>query len=93
MWPLLVVLGGVSFALYTGALTVLGERFRGALLLAGSACFALAYGVGGTLGPLAGGAILEDFGPHAMPWLFAVVFLGLALLIAWRPLSRPGKAS
>src|SRR5690606_11819060 len=44
-WPLMVLLGGVSFALYTGALTVLGEHFRGGLLMAGSACFALAYGV------------------------------------------------
>src|SRR3546814_249371 len=39
-WPLMLLLGGASFALYTGALTVLGERFRGGLLIAGSACFA-----------------------------------------------------
>ncbi|WP_340115382.1 MFS transporter [Pelagibius sp. 7325] len=87
-WPLMVILGGASFALYTGALTVLGERFRGTLLMAGSACFALAYGTGGTLGPLAGGAVLQSFGPHAMPMLFAVVFLALALLVARRPLTR-----
>src|SRR3546814_20594564 len=46
-WPLLLLLGGTSFALYTGALTVLGERFRGGLLVAGTACFALAHGSGG----------------------------------------------
>jgi MFS family permease len=88
LWPLLVILGGASFALYTGALTVLGEHFRGQLLLAGSACFALAYGVGGTLGPLAGGAVLHAFGANAMPALFAVVFLGLAVLVLRRPLAR-----
>jgi MFS family permease len=92
MWPLLVVLGGASFALYTGALTVLGEHFRGSLLMAGSACFALAYGTGGTLGPLAGGAVLQAFGPDAMPALFAVVFLLLAVLVARRPLARPVAA-
>jgi MFS family permease len=96
MWPLLVLLGGVSFALYTGALTVLGEHFRGSLLLAGSACFALAYGIGGTFGPLAGGAMLQAFGPDAMPGLFAVVFLALAALVARRPLAKasdnPGTA-
>ncbi|GAB4354706.1 MAG: MFS transporter [Kiloniellaceae bacterium] len=92
-WPLMVILGGTSFALYTGALTVLGERFRGALLIAGSACFALAYGTGGTLGPLAGGAVLEAFGPHAMPMLFAVVFLALAVAIARRPLTKPAAAA
>ncbi|MGF1629690.1 MAG: MFS transporter [Kiloniellaceae bacterium] len=88
MWPLLVVLGGASFALYTGALTVLGEQFRGSLLMAGSACFALAYGTGGTLGPLAGGSVLQAFGPDAMPALFAVVFLLLAMLVVRRPLAR-----
>ncbi|MEQ8354864.1 MAG: MFS transporter [Kiloniellaceae bacterium] len=92
LWPLLVLLGGVSFALYTGALTVLGEHFRGGLLLAGSACFALAYGIGGTLGPLAGGAVLQGFGADAMPLLFAVVFLGLTLLIASLPLARQAQA-
>ena len=88
LWPLLVLLGGVSFALYTGALTVLGERFRGGLLLAGSACFALAYGIGGTFGPVAGGAVLQGFGADAMPALFALVFLVLALLVARLPLAR-----
>ncbi len=89
LWPLLVVLGGVSFALYTGALTVLGEHFRGGLLVAGSACFALAYGIGGTFGPLAGGAVLQGLGADAMPALFAAVFLVLALLVARLPLARP----
>ncbi|MGD1879369.1 MAG: MFS transporter [Kiloniellaceae bacterium] len=92
-WPLLVLLGGASFALYTGALTVLGERFRGSLLMAGSACFALAYGTGGTLGPLAGGTVLELFGPHAMPMLFAAVFFILAVAVLRRPLTRPAAAT
>ncbi|GAB4225007.1 MAG: MFS transporter [Kiloniellaceae bacterium] len=89
LWPLLVLLGGTSFALYTGALTVLGEHFRGSLLMAGSACFALAYGVGGTVGPLAGGGVLQAFGADAMPELFALVFLLLAVLVARGPLARP----
>ncbi len=92
LWPLLLLLGGTSFALYTGALTVLGEHFRGSLLMAGSACFALAYGIGGTLGPLAGGGVLQAFGADAMPELFALVFLVLALLVARRPLARPQVA-
>jgi len=87
-WPLIVLLGGASFALYTGALTVLGERFRGSLLMAGSACFALAYGAGSTTGPLAAGGLLQAFGPKAMPTLFAVVFLMLALVVTRRPLIK-----
>ncbi len=88
LWPLLVALGGVSFALYTGALTVLGERFTGALLTAGSAVFAFAYGVGGGLGPLVGGAVLGGLGPTAMMMLFALVFLALALMVLRWPLAR-----
>ena len=92
-WPLMLLLGGASFALYTGALTVLGERFRGSLLVAGSACFALAYGSGGTLGPLAGGSVLQAFGPDAMPALFAVMFLALAVVVVRRPLTRAAEAA
>lgn len=91
LWPLLVVLGGVSFALYTGALTVLGERFIGSLLLAGSACFAFAYGVGGGFGPLLGGTVLGALGPDAMMGLFGLVFLLLALLVLRLPLTRAGS--
>ncbi|WP_422365413.1 MFS transporter [Pelagibius sp.] len=87
-WPLLVILGGVSFALYTGALTVLGERFSGPLLLAGSASFAFIYGIGGGLGPLLGGTVLDGFGPDAMMALFGLVFLLLALLVLRIPLAR-----
>ncbi|NIA68590.1 MFS transporter [Pelagibius litoralis] len=86
-WPLLVVLGGASFALYTGALTVLGERFSGSLLMAGSASFAFIYGIGGGLGPLLGGTVLEGFGPDAMMGLFGLVFLVLALLVRRLPLA------
>jgi len=87
-WPLMLILGGASFALYTGALTVLGERFRGGLLIAGSACFALAYGSGGVIGPLAGGSVLQGFGPDAMPALFAAMFLALAVVVLRRPLTK-----
>ena len=87
-WPLLVVLGGAGFALYTGALTVLGERFSGSLLMAGAASFAFIYGIGGSLGPLIGGTVLEGFGPDAMMGLFALVFLALALLVLRLPLAR-----
>lgn len=88
LWPVLVIQGGASFALYTGALTVLGERFRGGLLLAGSACFAFVYGIGGGAGPLAGGSALQGLGPDAMMLLFAVVFLALAIAVLRRPLTR-----
>lgn len=88
LWPLLVLLGGVSFALYTGGLTVLGEHFTGSLLMAGSAVFAFAYGVGGGLGPLVGGAVLGGLGPTAMMVLFALVFLMLALMVRRWPLAQ-----
>jgi len=57
-------------------------------LVALLSCFALAYGVGGTFGPLAGGTVLGVFGADAMPMLFAAIFLGPAVLVVRYPLSR-----
>ena len=56
----LAALGGASFmGLHTCALTMLGAEHRGALLMAGTVAFSLAYSLGATAG-LAGGGMLAD---------------------------------
>ncbi|QRM54654.1 MFS transporter [Sinorhizobium sp. BG8] len=60
-------MGAATFALYTCALTMLGEKFRGPMLVAGSAAYALAYAVGSGVGSSATGAIMEVGGPQAGP--------------------------
>src|SRR5205085_788555 len=80
--PLILILGTSAFAIYTVALTILGERFEGSDLIAGSAAFAAMWGVGGIIGPPIAGTALDAFGLDAIPLTLAafyVVFLlGLA---------------
>lgn len=70
------LIGAASFSLYTCALTMLGEQYRGGMLVAGSAAFALAYAVGSGMGSGATGSIMDLFGPSAAP-----VSVGLILAI------------
>lgn len=81
VWPLLVVMGGVGYGVYTMALVELGTRFKGAALVAGNAAFALMWGVGGIVGPPGAGIAIERFGSIGLPGVlvslssFVVVFL------------------
>ncbi len=82
---LLLVLGGLAVGLYTGALTLLGEGYRGDSLVAGTTCLAVVYGLGSALGPLASGAALDRLGPDAVPALLAALFLATTIYGLRRP--------
>ncbi|MDX3928791.1 MAG: MFS transporter [Shinella sp.] len=70
------LMGSACFALYTCALTMLGERYTGGMLVAGSAAYSLAYAVGSGAGSSATGAIMEWGGPAAGP-----LSVGMALAV------------
>ncbi len=57
------IMGAASVALYTCALTLLGERYTGGLLLTGSAVISLAYAIGSAAGSTATGFAMDIFGP------------------------------
>jgi MFS family permease len=61
------IMGAASFSLYTCALTILGERYAGDTLVAGSAAFALAYAVGSAAGSTTVGAAMDIYSPAAGP--------------------------
>ena len=82
---LLAVMGTAIFPLYTCALTMLGERYSGSMLVAGSAAFALVYAAGSATGSGLTGAIMEAGGPKAGP---LSVGLGLAAFTALLILTR-----
>ena len=82
------LLGASSFSLYTCALTMLGEQYRGSMLVAGSAAFALAYAVGSGLGSGATGSIMDLFGPSAAPIGVGLVMLGFTAMLL-RMKTRP----
>jgi MFS family permease len=83
VWPLILILGTTAFAIYTVALTMLGDRFDGSDLIAGSAAFAAMWGIGGIIGPPIAGAALDAFGPNAIPLtlaaVYAILLVGLAV--------------
>jgi hypothetical protein len=72
----LALVGTASFGLYTAALTLLGDRYQGGMLLAGSAAFALAYSVGSAAGTVTFGAAMEFATAAGGP-----VAVGLTVLI------------
>lgn len=88
LWPILVVLGGVGYGVYTMALVELGSRFSGAMLIAGNAAFALVWGVGGIIGAPSAGAVIQVLGPVGLPAVIACLSIGLVVLVAGARLLR-----
>lgn len=77
LWPMLLVWGPAAYGIYTLATVELGVRFRGSLLLAGNAAFAVMWGVGGMVGPPALGLAIDRFGPDGLPAGLGVIYLAL----------------
>ncbi len=79
IWPVALLLGSSAYAIYTVALVTLGDEFRGAPLMAGSAAFGVMWGVGGIIGPPIAGQALVSVGPDGIAWFLAACY---ALLVA-----------
>ena len=88
IWPMLFVWGAVAFGTYTIAMTDLGDRFSGALLLAGNSAFGVMWGLGGIIGPSVSGVAMDLVGPEGLPLTLGVVFAILGLGACSMPLSR-----
>lgn len=76
--------GGVSAGLYTVGLTLLGERFSGADLVAANALFVMMYSAGMLIGPALAGVVMERAPVLGLPGLFAVVFAAYSLIAGTR---------
>jgi len=72
-WNLLymLVLGAVLSGVYTIALVIIGQQFKGADLAAASALFGVMWGAGTVLGPQLGGVAYEHLPPHGIPLTLA----------------------
>lgn len=87
-WNLLYMLafGAVLGSLYTIALVIVGQQFKGADLAAASALFGVMWGAGTVLGPQLGGFAYEHLPPHGIPLslsLLTVMLLPFPMM-AWR---------
>lgn len=88
LWSVLFVWGGTVFSLYMVALGMLGSSFRAAELVAANAAFIVVYNIGGVLGPVGAGALMDAWAPEGLPALVglaALVILGFVLARRGRP--------
>ena len=88
VWPLVLAMGGFGYGVYTMSLVGLGNRFRGADLVAGNSAFALMWGAGGIAGPPASGLAMQHAGPAGLPAVLSLLSYGLVAFTAWRVLAR-----
>jgi MFS family permease len=84
IWPTVIILATAAFAVYVVALATMGDTFKGADLIAGSAAFSAMWGAGGLIGPPIVGAAIDRFGVNAMPVSLALIYV---ILLAGLTLS------
>lgn len=69
------IFGGVFSSLYTLALILLGERFKGPDLASASALFTAIFGFGSIIGPPLGGAGMDLWQPHGLTLVVGLIFV------------------
>jgi MFS family permease len=82
-WPVVIILATSAFAVYVVALATMGDTFKGADLIAGSAAFSAMWGFGGLIGPPLVGAAIDNFGINAMPISLAMIYVILLAGLAF----------
>jgi MFS family permease len=84
VWPLLFFWGGIAYGLLTIAMGILGTRFVGTALITANAATAIAWGLGGLVGPSLGGYAMDIAGPHALMWVVAFACLIFLIVAIYR---------
>jgi MFS family permease len=88
VYVVLLLWGGVSFAIYPVGLALLGQRFKGGDVARANTAFSLLYILGGLVGRPMTGAAMDAFGDRGFGWTIAafyVVCVVWALLALRRP--------
>ena len=83
VWPIMLVWGGAIAGIYTVALAIMGQRFRGAQLAAGNAAFGVMWGVAGAMAPGSAGIAMTIWGSNGFVIVMVIAissFLLLALI-------------
>ena len=87
-WIATFIWGGSATAVYAVGLTLLGQRFSGANLVAASALLVAMYSLGSLTGPIVTGAAMDAWGVGAFPIFAAAVALAYAALVIARRAGR-----
>jgi len=81
--------GGVSFAIYPVGLALLGQRFKGGDIARANTAFSLLYILGGLISRPITGAAMDAVGDRGLGWTLAACY-GAATLAALLALRRAG---
>jgi MFS family permease len=73
-WVFMLLFGATLSGIYTVAMVIIGDQFRGADLAAASALYGIMWGAGSVLGPPIGGVAMDLFPPHGVPLSIAALF-------------------
>jgi MFS family permease len=93
LWACAFVWGGVGGSLYTLTMIRVAHQFKGHDTAAGTATMITGYTLGGAMGPLVGGAMLQGFAlPGLAVWL-ALLSLGVMGLSGALSARRAGRVS
>ena len=82
---------GLFSGTYIVAMTLVGERFRGADLVTANASFGLLWGLGILVGPLLSGTAMDIWDPNGFPGTLAgatLLVLAIALFRRWQTRGR-----
>lgn len=89
IWPVFIILGGMSYGIYTMTIIELGNRFKGSDLVTGNAVFAMMWGVGGLIGAPGAGGLMEVIGHSG----FVIMLASLCILLISFTLYRSWQRS
>lgn len=81
-WTLAFIWGGVVGAIYSLALTIVGEQFEGEELISANAGYSVMEGLGGTAGILLIGLSMDMLGSDGLPYvimLSTILYFSFAL--------------
>ena len=81
--------GGISFAIYPVGLALLGQRFKGGDIARANTAFSMLYILGGLIGRPLTGAAMDAVGDPGLGWTLAVCY-GAATLAALLAMRRAG---
>ena len=84
LWTTLFLWWGLFAGVYTVAMILAGQWFKGAELATAMAAFGVFWGVGAFVGPMAGGVSMDLWNPYGLP-LTLVIVAGLFFLISLFP--------
>jgi len=87
LWPLLVLLGGTMGGLYTLALILVGQSFRGADLTNANTAFVMTFQLGAITGPPYAGAVMGVAGTASFPLALVAPPLLLTLPLLGRAVT------